>query len=71
VLGRSLRFDGKTVTVIGVMPPVLDDPLLWNARIDLWHLDFVEVNRQKREWSWYSLVARLKPGVTLSRPRQR
>ena len=66
VLGRSLRFDGKTVTVIGVMPPVLDDPLLWNARIDLWHLDFVEVNRQKREWSWYSLVARLKPGVTLS-----
>lgn len=66
VLGRSLRFDGRSVTVIGVMPPVLDDSLLWNARIDLWYLDFVEVNRQKRESSWYSLVARLKPGTTLN-----
>jgi len=65
VLGRSLRFDGKTVTVIGVMPPVLDDPLLWNGRIDLWYLDFVELNRQLRDRSWYSVIARLKPGVTL------
>jgi predicted permease len=65
VLGRSLRFDGKTVTVIGVMPPVLDDPLLWDGRIDLWNLDFVEINRQMRDRSWYSVIARLKPGVTL------
>ncbi|MGA2445437.1 MAG: FtsX-like permease family protein [Opitutaceae bacterium] len=65
MLGRSLRFDGKTVTVIGVMPPVLDDPLLWDGRIDLWNLDFVEINRQMRDRSWYSVIARLKPGVTL------
>ena len=65
VLGRSLRFDGKTVTVIGVMPPVLDDPLLWGDRIDLWNLEFVEVKRQLRDRSWYSVIARLKPGVTL------
>jgi putative ABC transport system permease protein len=65
VLGRALRFDGKTVTVVGVMPPLLDDPLLWNGRIDLWYLDFVDVNRQIRDRTWYSVVARLKPGVTL------
>jgi len=65
VLGRSLRFDGKTVTVIGVMPPVLDDPLLWGDRVDLWNLEFVEVNQQMRDRSWYSVIARLKPGVTL------
>jgi predicted permease len=65
VLGRSLRFDGKTVTVVGVMPPVLDDPLLWNGRIDLWYVDFVEINRQLRDRTWYSVIARLKPGITL------
>jgi predicted permease len=47
------------------MPPVLDDPLLWDGRIDLWNLDFVEINRQMRDRSWYSVIARLKPGVTL------
>ena len=66
VLGRPLRFDGKTVTVVGVMPPVLDDPLLWDGRIDLWYLDFVEVNRQIRDRTWYSVIGRLKPGVALS-----
>lgn len=65
VLGRTLRFDGQTVTVIGVMPPVLDDARLWNGRLDLWHLDPFEANRQVRDKAWYSLIGRLKPGVTI------
>lgn len=65
VLGRSLRFDGKTVSIIGVMPPVLDDSRLWNGRLDLWHIDPLEANRQVRDKAWYSLIGRLKPGVTL------
>lgn len=65
VLGRALRLDGKTLTIIGVMPPLLDDTRLWNARLDVWHLDPIKVNRQLRDKAWYSLIGRLKPGVTL------
>lgn len=65
VLGRTLRFDARTVTIIGVMPPRLDDGRLWNGRLDLWHLDPFEANRQVRDKAWYSLLGRLKPGVTL------
>lgn len=64
VLARTLRFDGRTVSIIGVMPPALDDPQLWNGRLDLWQLDAVELNRQVRDKAWYSLIGRLKPGVT-------
>jgi putative ABC transport system permease protein len=66
VLGRALRFDGRTVTIIGVMPPTLDDPQLWNGRLDLWHLDSIEVNRQVRDKAWYSLIGRLKPDATMA-----
>ena len=62
----ALRFDGKTVTIIGVMPPILDDVRLWNAQLDLWHLDPFEANRQVRDKAWYSLIGRLKPGITLA-----
>jgi hypothetical protein len=29
IIGRSLRFDARAVTVIGVMPATLDDPQIW------------------------------------------
>ena len=66
VLDRSLRFNGRTVAIIGVMPPVLDHPQLWNGRLDLWHLDPIEPNRQVRDIAWYNLIGRLKPGATLA-----
>ena len=65
VLGRTLRLDGKPVTVIGVMPASLDDVMLFSANVELWHLDDVAVNRNYREKFWYNVAARLKPGVTL------
>lgn len=34
-VGRILRLDGKPFTVVGVMPPSLDDPMTW-GRLDLW-----------------------------------
>src|SRR5262245_30234729 len=35
IVGRTLRFDDKSVKVIGVMPPGYDHPLLWGT-VDVW-----------------------------------
>jgi predicted permease len=66
VLGGTLRLEGDVVTIVGVMSPLFDDPLIFNGPIALWHLDStMEVNRNLRDISWYSIVARLKPGATI------
>jgi predicted permease len=69
VLGRSLRIDGRPITVIGVLPSSMDEPMLFGNLVALWLLDNTEVNRNYREKGWYQLAARLKPGVTLQQSR--
>ncbi len=67
VLGRVLRLDGKSVAIVGVMPPALDDPMTW-GRVDLW----VPMAYDAKGWAirngaWLSAAARLKPGVSVAR----
>jgi len=64
VLGKTVRLDSKQYTVIGVMPAVVDDPALFNGRICFFALDPTRVNRDMRDNGWYTVAARLKPGVT-------
>lgn len=66
VLGRAVRLDSKQYTIIGVMPASLDDPLLFNGRPHFFSLDPAKVNRELRGNGWYTIVARLRPGVTLT-----
>jgi putative ABC transport system permease protein len=65
VLGRSMRLDSKQYTIIGVMPPVVDDPQLFNGRPNFFALDPTRMNREMRDKGWYTVAARLKPGITL------
>jgi predicted permease len=65
VLGRTLRIDAKSYTIIGVMPPALDDPVLFGALPSFFPLNPMRLNRDLRGYGWYTVVARLKPGVTL------
>jgi predicted permease len=67
VLGHMFRLNGTTVTVVGVAPPSLDDPELLGGRIDLVNLDALDVNRGFRDFGWYNVTGRLKPGVTRAR----
>jgi putative ABC transport system permease protein len=59
-VGRQLRIDGRSLTVIGVMPPGFRFPF----QSDLWWLNDRYFNRQNRGWRIDQAIARLKPGVS-------
>ncbi|HWE25985.1 MAG TPA: ABC transporter permease [Myxococcales bacterium] len=61
-LGRTLTLDGRTYTVVGVMPPDFHFPLLRQAEI---LIPLVMEGREKefRGMNWVTVVARLKPGL--------
>jgi putative ABC transport system permease protein len=66
VLGRTIRLNGRPNTVIGVLPPSLDDPVLFETSgAPIFYLDPVNPSRGGRNVSWNWVVARLKPGVSL------
>jgi predicted permease len=65
ILERTLRLDGESVKVIGVMPPGFDHPLLWGT-VDVWRpIAFAADQRQNRGNNFLRSFARLKPGVTI------
>ncbi|PYJ00107.1 MAG: permease, partial [Verrucomicrobia bacterium] len=67
VVGRTLRLDGQSVTVIGVMPPGFEHPLLW-GNIDLWRpMAFSQEQRLDRGNNGLQAFGRLKPGVPLTK----
>ncbi|MGH9840153.1 MAG: ABC transporter permease, partial [Blastocatellia bacterium] len=67
MIGRSILLDGKTHTVIAIMPPGFQFP----GEQDLWMPLALDVNRALRGEGVLILgvIARLKPGVTLEAAR--
>lgn len=66
IVGRTIRLDGRTYTVVGVMPAGFE---FW-GRLDVWMpLAFPTkgLNRQTRE---LLVVGRMKPGVTAAKARE-
>ncbi|HMJ90660.1 MAG TPA: ABC transporter permease [Candidatus Acidoferrum sp.] len=65
--GRTLRLDGKTVTVVGVMPKSFEERMQWGV-VDIWMpLAFTAEQRTSRGDHSLHAIARLKSGVSLSR----
>src|ERR1035438_1537433 len=52
VLGRPVRLNSRVSTVIGVMPPSLNDPALFNSRPAFFYLDPVTHSRTVRKVGW-------------------
>jgi predicted permease len=70
IIGRTIQLDGKTVEIIGVMPPGFDHPILWGP-IELWQpLAFTKEQRANRNTNYLSSFGRLKPGVTIQQAEQ-
>jgi predicted permease len=66
VLGRMVRINSRPSTVIGVMPPSIDDPVIFGSRPAFFYLDPVTHSRTVRKVGWYTVLARMKPGVSLA-----
>lgn len=64
IVGRTFRLDAETVTVIGVMPAEFDYRLFW-GNVVIWRpLNFTPDQMKYRGYRQFSLIGRLKPGVT-------
>ena len=67
VLGRTMRLDGQTVTIIGVMPPAFDYRMLW-GRTAFWRpLNFTPNQIEWRDYRTFSLIGRLADGISPAR----
>src|SRR6185369_8895988 len=60
ILGRQLHVDGRSLTVIGVMPPGFRFPF----QSDIWWLNDRYFERENRGFRIDQTIARLKPGVS-------
>jgi predicted permease len=70
VVGRKIQLDGKTVEIVGVMPPGFEHPILWGP-IDIWQpLTFTPERKTNRGTNFLSSFGRLKPGVTIQQAEQ-
>src|SRR5829696_559432 len=70
IVGRKIQLDGKTVEIVGVMPPGFEHPILWGP-IDIWQpLTFTPEAKTNRGTNYLSSFGRLKPGVTIEQAEQ-
>ena len=70
IVGRTIQLDGKSVQIVGVMPPGFDHPMLWGP-IDIWQpLTFTPEDKTNRGTNYLSSFGRLKPGVTIQQAEQ-
>ena len=70
VVGRTIQLDGKSVQIVGVMPPGFEHPILWGP-IDIWQpLTFTPERKTNRGNNFLSEIGRLKPGVSIQQADQ-
>ena len=74
ILGRKIQLDRSTYEIVGVMPRTFEFPRVPGQlnRSELWvPMSFMQYELVNMAGSWnYSLVGRLKPGVTADQARQ-
>lgn len=66
IIGRTLRLDGETVTVVGVMPPEFGEREAWGTADLIRPMAFSDSERAVRGNHYLDVFARLKPGLTLA-----
>lgn len=76
LVGKQLSLNGRSVTVVGIMPAKFEFPLplfnvqgnVFGRRVDIWKpIAFLKSDLEARGSRSYGMVGRLKPGVSLAR----
>src|SRR5438477_12388690 len=76
LIGRSLLLNGRSYTVIGIMPAKFEFPIplfgiqgnQFAERVDIWKpISFTPLELKERGWRSYSLIARLRPDVSVAK----
>jgi putative ABC transport system permease protein len=65
IVGGTIRLDGESVTVVGVMPPEFGDRQAWGTADLIRPMAFSDAERTVRGNHYLDVFARLKPGLTL------
>jgi putative ABC transport system permease protein len=68
IVGRPMRTNRATYTIVGVMPPGFAFPnrtALWTPLESFYALLAADRREKRRDSRWFSTIARLKPGVHL------
>ena len=65
VLGRAIRLNGRVFTIIGVLPPAFEAPLVWGRAEFIAPITITPGMRLLRTSRWAQCVGRLRPGVGL------
>jgi len=66
IVGRAITLDGQSVVIAGVLPARVDYPGakdIWIPRV------FTNRDRQARAQTYYRVIGRMKPGVTVAQAR--
>src|SRR6185436_21075127 len=70
IVGQKIQLDGKTVEIVGVMPPGFEHPMLWGP-IDIWQpLALSQKEKANRDTNYLSSFGRLKPDITIQQAEQ-
>jgi len=65
VVGRTLRINGESTTVIGILPASFEAPLVWGPCDIVRPLTQQSTFPADRTNAWMGIVGRLKPGVSI------
>src|SRR5258705_13347737 len=65
IIGSSVTISGKSMTIVGVMPAGFDYP----TQSELWVPYGFDAAAERRDNRFFSVVARLKPGVPIAQAK--
>ncbi len=69
VIGRTVRLNTESYTIVGVLPQTFDAPLVWGPVDFIIPQTIFQGFESDFKDSWLNLVARLKPGSSLPQAR--